>query len=71
MNFDDIIYVSLLVSCILFGKIYHQLDNNDTKKWIGTIFGLLITFAVSGYHIFHPIIACIVCALIILYVDKR
>ncbi|XP_037042093.1 lysophospholipid acyltransferase 7 [Bradysia coprophila] len=71
MNFDDIIYVSLLVSCILFGKFYNQFDNGKTKKVIGTTFGLVIIFVVSGRHIVHPLVSCLGCALCILFVNKR
>lgn len=71
MNYDDIVYVSILLLCIAFGKFYRNFKDVEQAKLIGTGVGLLLTFIVSGWHILHPLISGSLCALIILLVDKR
>lgn len=68
---DDVIYVFLLITSILIGKYYKQIEDVNKQKWIGTGIGLLIIFIVSGLHILHIIISTFICSLIILYVNKR
>ncbi|KAF5295178.1 hypothetical protein FQR65_LT10566 [Abscondita terminalis] len=70
MDYDDIIYVALLVLCIVFGYIYRQIENIEQKKWVGSGLGLLIVLIVSGYHIWHPLFTFAVNALIILVLPK-
>lgn len=71
MNFDDVVYVLILLLGIAFGKVYRKFKDVEQAKFIGTGVGLLLTFIVSGWHILHPLISGSVCALIILLVDKR
>lgn len=71
MDFDDIVYVSLLIFSIVFGYYYRTIQQVDEKKKIGSIVGFIIVFIVSGFHIIHPIVFVLVNALIILYMDKR
>lgn len=71
MNVDDIVYISLLVSCILFGQFYRNVLDPERAKVVGTAFGLLIVCVVSGWHALHPLLSTAACAAIILFVDKR
>lgn len=71
MNFDDIIYLSLLIFSIVFGYYYRTVQQIEEKKKIGTIVGLIIVFVVSGFHIIHPLITVFVNACVILFIDKR
>lgn len=71
MNYDDIIYIALLVLCILFGRVYRGFQDTAHAKLLGTVLGLFIVSVVSGWHALHPIISSLICGLIILLVDKR
>lgn len=71
MNFDDVIYVALLVFCILFGHIYRQIENGELKKWYGTGIGIFIILIVSGLHVFHTIIFLVLGSGIFLFIDVR
>lgn len=71
MNTDDIVYISLLVSCILFGQFYRNVLDAERAKLVGTAFGLLIVCVVSGWHALHPLLSTVACGAIILFVDKR
>lgn len=71
MSTDDIIYISLLVSCILFGQLYRHVLDAERAKLLGTGFGLLIVCVVSGWHALHPLVSTAICAAIILGVDRR
>lgn len=65
MNTDDIVYMSLLIFSIVFGKFYRKIEDLTSRKNIGTLVGLLIVFIVSGIHIIHPLVAFLVNAVII------
>lgn len=71
MNTDDIVYISLLVSCILFGRLYRHVLDAERAKLLGTAFGLLIVCVVSGWHALHPLLSTAACSAIILGVDRR
>lgn len=71
MNFDDIIYLAVLFSCIGFGHFYKKIKGADEKKLIGTIFGVLVVFIVSGLHIFHTLLCWFICGLIITVVSPK
>lgn len=71
MNFDDVIYLSLLFFSIGFGYYYRTIKDQDLKKNVGTIVGILLTFIVSGVHILHSFVTILVNTLIILYVNKK
>lgn len=71
MEWDDIIYLSILFSCIGFGHILRKIKDKELQKWVATLFGFLIVFIASGRHILHPIITVLVNAFIIKYVKKR
>lgn len=71
MNTDDIVYISLLVSGIVFGHFYRRVLDADRAKLLGTAFGLVIVVVVSGWHALHPLLSTAASALIILHVDKR
>lgn len=65
MEIDDIIYLACLLSCIGFGKFYRNLHDVKQRKLVGTVFGLLIVYIVSGVHILHTLISFGICAIII------
>lgn len=71
MEWDDVVYLSLLFSCIGFGHFLRKIKVRELKKWVATLFGFLIVFIASGRHIIHPLITVLVNALIIQYVKKR
>ncbi|XP_058795095.1 lysophospholipid acyltransferase 7 [Phymastichus coffea] len=63
MLVDDVIYIGLLLSCIGFGKIYRGIESPQTRQWIGTGFGFILTAVVSGYHVTHYLLCTVVVAL--------
>ncbi|KAK7071075.1 Lysophospholipid acyltransferase 7 [Halocaridina rubra] len=71
MNFDDIVYLSLLIGCIAFGEVYRKLGSSEARKWIGTIVGLGVVLVVSGIHILHPIFLTVTNICILHFLDKR
>lgn len=71
MTYDDIIYLSLLFSCIGLGYFYRNISNTTQKKWIGTIAGLTVIVIVSGVHIIHSLVTFFINTVIILFVSKR
>ncbi|XP_064084909.1 lysophospholipid acyltransferase 7-like isoform X1 [Macrobrachium nipponense] len=70
MNFDDVIYLGLLIGCIAFGEVYRKVQEPETRKWIGTCVGLVVVLAVSGIHLLHPVFLTITNILILTFVDK-
>lgn len=71
MNFDDIIYLTLLFTSIGVGYLYRPIQNVEKKKQLGTALGLFIVLVVSGAHILHNFFFVLVNAFIILNIDKR
>lgn len=71
MEWDDIVYLALLFSCIGFGHIFKNIRSKEVKKWTATIVGFLIVFIASGRHIFHPLLCMTVNAVIIKCGNKR
>ncbi|XP_059616477.1 lysophospholipid acyltransferase 7 [Phlebotomus argentipes] len=65
-NRDDIIYVTVLLSCIAVGKYYRKIADNAEKEKFGNVLGILIIAIVSGFHTFHILISFAVSAGIIL-----
>ncbi|XP_069942145.1 lysophospholipid acyltransferase 7 [Cherax quadricarinatus] len=70
MKTDDIVYLSLLIASIGFGQLYRRLGSPEVRKWVGTCVGVLLTLAVSGTHILHPLLLTATNILIINYVSK-
>ncbi|KAL5286735.1 MBOAT7 family protein [Megaselia abdita] len=62
MNFDDIVYLVCLISCIYFGNFYRKIKDSEQQKVVGTALGVLILFIVSGFHILHSFISFGLCA---------
>ncbi|XP_045497757.1 lysophospholipid acyltransferase 7-like [Colias croceus] len=56
-NKNDIIYLSLLLFSVLIGPYYRKLKTVESKKWGGSILGLLLIIIVSGYSAVHPILS--------------
>lgn len=71
MEWDDIVYLFMLFSCIGFGHFLRQIKNKRSQKCVATAFGFLIVFIASGRHILHPLITVLVNSLIIIYGNKR
>ncbi|KAK9885176.1 hypothetical protein WA026_010685 [Henosepilachna vigintioctopunctata] len=71
MNYDDIVYVSLLLFSILFGKFYRSIQNLHVRKIVGTLVGLLIVYVVSGFHIIHALFTFLVNAIIIRNINPK
>lgn len=71
MNYDDVIYMSLLFFCIGFGQYYRNIKSLDIKKWVGTGIGMLIVLVVSGKHAFHTFVFLILGTVIFLFVNPR
>jgi lysophospholipid acyltransferase 7 len=71
MNFDDVVYLSLLFFSIGFGYYYRTIRDKDVKRNVGTLVGLLLTLIVSGIHIVHSFVTVFVNTLIILYIPKK
>ncbi|XP_043491175.1 lysophospholipid acyltransferase 7 [Polistes fuscatus] len=62
---DDVIYVSLLLSCVAFGVVYRKFKNPHERQWISTSFGLILIILVSGTHVMHPLICLLINAVIV------
>lgn len=71
MEWDDIVYLSLLFGSIGFGKVLRSIDCPDTKKNVATLVGVIIVFIVSGLHIIHPLVFVGINAIIINFLDKK
>lgn len=65
MNFDDIVYLICLITCIYFGNTYRKIKDSEQQKIVGTSLGVLILFIVSGFHIFHCYVSFGLCAVAI------
>ena len=39
---DDVIYLSLLLACIGFGKVTRSLEGTNVRKWTSSLFGLTL-----------------------------
>lgn len=71
MEWDDIVYLTLLFSCIGFGHFLRQIKHKETRKWVATSFGFLVVLIASGRHILHPLFTVLVNSIIILFGNKR
>ncbi|XP_055710525.1 lysophospholipid acyltransferase 7 [Phlebotomus papatasi] len=65
-NRDDIIYVTVLLSCIAVGKYYRKIADCAEKEKFGNILGVLIIVIVSGFHTLHIFVSFAASAGIIL-----
>lgn len=70
MEWDDLVYVLLLLISIGFGEYYRKIENSDQKKNVGTLVGLGIIICVSGFHALHIFILIFVNIAIILLGSK-
>jgi lysophospholipid acyltransferase 7 len=71
MEWDDIVYLLLLIFSIGIGYVCRQIEDNESRKWLSSGLGFLLVFIVSGRHILHPIICTLINAFIILATDRR
>ncbi|XP_045772314.1 lysophospholipid acyltransferase 7-like [Maniola jurtina] len=58
-NKNDIIYLSLLLFSVFIGPYYRKLSTVDSKKWAGSILGIVLIIIVSGYSAAHPILSAL------------
>lgn len=58
-NRNDFIYLSLLLFSVGIGPRYRSLKTVQTKKWVGSILGLLLITFVSRYSAIHPILSAL------------
>lgn len=56
-NFNDIVYLSLLLASVGIGPYYRSISSITHKKWVGSLIGLLLILIVSGYNAIHPILS--------------
>ncbi|XP_046393974.1 lysophospholipid acyltransferase 7-like [Ischnura elegans] len=56
MEWNDTIYLSLLLISIGFGHFIRQVEDVVVKKWVSTFTGIVLVYIVSGLHIIHPLI---------------
>ena len=56
---DDIIYVSLLLISIGFGKITRGIEEISARKWASSLFGLGIVLIVSGWSTLHTLVSVV------------
>lgn len=56
-NLNDIVYVTLLLFSVAVGPYYRAISKVKTKKWTGSILGLLLILIVSGFSAIHPILS--------------
>lgn len=71
MEWDDIVYLVLLLFSIGIGYVFRQIEDKETRKWLSSGLGFLLVLIVSGKHIMHPIICTAINAFIILATDRR
>ncbi|XP_071444168.1 lysophospholipid acyltransferase 7-like [Hetaerina americana] len=65
MEWDDSIYLGLLLISIGFGQVIRQIKHLEVKKWISTITGIILVYIVSGVHLIHPILCTLINGFII------
>lgn len=53
--YDDIVYVTLLLVSILWGKVTRSVSDTRGRKWTSSLFGLGLVGLVSGYSSLHPL----------------
>lgn len=71
MEWNDVIYILLLVVNILVGPYIRKIENVQVKKKVSACLGLAIALTVSGWHVVHPLFVTLCNAAIILLIDKR
>ncbi|KAL0278376.1 UNVERIFIED_CONTAM: hypothetical protein PYX00_000211 [Menopon gallinae] len=71
MEWDDVIYLSLLIFTIVFGHYFRNLHDEVLKKRVSTTIGFAIVLLVSGKHALHPVICVFINSYIITRLDKR
>jgi len=71
MEWDDVVYLALLIFSIAFGKFLRQIEDLKTRRHVATLVGVSIVLLVSGKHIFHPLFVVLVNSLFIFFLDKK
>lgn len=71
MDWDDIVYLSLLFFSIVFGSVFRQIEDKCMKRNVATLLGTVITLIASRTHFWHPLLFTIANIFIIKYLNKR
>lgn len=71
MEWDDVVYLSMLFLSIGLGHVFQKIVDKNTKKWAATIIGLVLVYVVSGNHILHTLVCTLVNAVIIRFGSKK
>ncbi|KAL1117250.1 hypothetical protein AAG570_004576 [Ranatra chinensis] len=71
MDWEDTVYLVLLISSVAFGKVLRQIEDKKTRKDVSTFVGFAIVFVTSGVHILHPIALVVGNWVIIKYLKKK
>lgn len=56
MEFNDVLYLSVLIFSICFGKYINQIPDGDKKEKVSTLAGLAIVFLVTRSQCLYPLI---------------
>ncbi|XP_033214251.1 lysophospholipid acyltransferase 7 [Belonocnema kinseyi] len=65
MLLEDIVYVLILLLSTWFGQYYRKIKEPFLKQWASTLYGLFVVTAVSGTHVFHPIVCTLINSVIL------
>lgn len=65
MEWDDIVYLLLLILSVGLGDFTRRLESAHIKQLVSSSFGVLVVLVVSGWHALHCLIETTVNAIII------
>ncbi|XP_065206038.1 lysophospholipid acyltransferase 7 [Planococcus citri] len=65
MDYEDIIYLAVLIGSIFVGYFFQKIQSPETKRWFSTILGTVICTVVCGFHVLHGICVTLTIGLII------
>lgn len=68
MNFEDVIYVTCLLTCIGAGNYVKKIRDETQRKFLSTGFGLLMVVIVSGWHSLHCLISTAIGSVAVIYI---
>ncbi|KAB7506011.1 Lysophospholipid acyltransferase 7 [Armadillidium nasatum] len=68
MNWDDIIYLTLLISSIAIGPVFRSFKNG--KEMFAAAVGSLMIILVSGFHAAHPLLATVFTIVLLKFCPK-
>ncbi|XP_073956365.1 lysophospholipid acyltransferase 7-like isoform X1 [Choristoneura fumiferana] len=53
--FEDILYYSSLLGCVILGSYYKKIDDVVAKRNYGAGLGILVTCFICGHYVFHSV----------------